>query len=170
MQVFVLSLSLSLARSVSCIECCCVCHQGQICKKAESCVNLYPCVIKYYLMSLSVSPSVCLSVRLFVCLSLCLSVFVNLSVCLCLSLSVSLCLHLSVCLSVCLNITLLQLSLWVATLVTSNLVPVLSLFGVVGNALNVAVFFRQGLRERVNVCLFSLALADLTVSTLYFLL
>ena len=45
---------------------------------------------------------------------------------------------------------MLQLSLWVATLVTSNLVPVVSLLGVVGNALNVAVFFRQGLRERVK--------------------
>ena len=60
---------------------------------------------------------------------------------------------------------MLQLSLWVATLVNSNLVPVVSLLGVVGNALNVAVFFRQGLRERVNVCLFSLALADLAVCT-----
>ena len=65
---------------------------------------------------------------------------------------------------------MLQLSLWVATLVNSNLLPVVSLLGVVGNALNVAVFFRQGLRERVNVCLFSLALADLVVCTLYFLL
>ena len=45
-----------------------------------------------------------------------------------------------------------------------------SLLGVAGNALNVAVFFRQGLRERVNVCLFSLALADLVVCTFYFLL
>ena len=60
--------------------------------------------------------------------------------------------------------------MWVATLVTSNLLPVVSLLGVVGDALNVAVFFRQGLRERVNVCLFSLALADLAVSTFYFLL
>ena len=67
-------------------------------------------------------------------------------------------------LSLSLNITLLQLSLWVATLMTSNFVPVVSLLGVVGNALNVAVFFRQGLRERVNVCLFSLALADLAVA------
>ena len=65
---------------------------------------------------------------------------------------------------------MLQLSLWVAKLVNSNLLPVVSLLGVVGNALNVAVFFRQGLRERVNVCLFSLALADLVVCTLYFLL
>ena len=65
---------------------------------------------------------------------------------------------------------MLQLSLWVATLVSSNLVPVVSLLGVVGNALNVAVFFRQVLRERVNVCLFSLALADLVVCTHYFLI
>ena len=65
---------------------------------------------------------------------------------------------------------MLQLSLWVATLVNSNLLPVVSLLGMVGNTLNVAVFFRQGLRERVNVCLFSLALADLVVCTLYFLL
>ena len=61
---------------------------------------------------------------------------------------------------------MLQLSLVLGTLVGSNLVPVVSLLGVVGNALNVAVFFRQGLRERVNVCLFSLALADLVVSLL----
>ena len=65
---------------------------------------------------------------------------------------------------------MLQLSMWVATLVNSNLLPAMSLLGVVANTLNVAVFFRQGLRERVNVCLFSLALADLVVCTLYFLL
>ena len=65
---------------------------------------------------------------------------------------------------------MLQLSLVLGTLVGSNLVPVVSLLGVVGNALNVAVFFRQGLREQVNVCLFSLALADLVVCTLYFLI
>ena len=55
-------------------------------------------------------------------------------------------------------------------MVAADLLPVVSLLGVVGNALTVAVFFRQGLRERVNVCLFSLALADLVVCTLYFLL
>ena len=43
------------------MERCCVCHQGQIRKKtktktAELCVNLYLCVIKYYLI-LSLSPS-----------------------------------------------------------------------------------------------------------------
>jgi len=35
---------------VWCIECCCVCHQGQICEKADLCLNLNPCVIKYYLI------------------------------------------------------------------------------------------------------------------------
>ena len=65
---------------------------------------------------------------------------------------------------------MLQLSMLVATLVTSNFVPVVSLLGVVGYALNVAVFFRQGLREWVSVCLFSLALAGLAVSTHYFLI
>ena len=54
-------------------------------------------------------------------------------------------------------------------MVAADLVPVVSLLGVVGNALNVAVFFRQGLHERVNVCLFSLALADLVVSLFFFL-
>ena len=32
----------------------CVWHRGQICKEAESCLNLYPCVVKYYLICLSV--------------------------------------------------------------------------------------------------------------------
>ena len=65
---------------------------------------------------------------------------------------------------------MLQLSVVLSTLVAADLLPVVSLLGVVGNALNVAVFFRQGLRQRVNVCLFSLALADLVVCIHYFLL
>ena len=44
------SLSFCLSVSLSLSECCCVCHQGQICKKADLCLNLYPCVIKYYLI------------------------------------------------------------------------------------------------------------------------
>ena len=38
-------------------QCCRVCHQGQICKKADLCLNLYTCAIKYYLFSVSVSRS-----------------------------------------------------------------------------------------------------------------
>ena len=38
------------------IECCCICHQGLICTKADMCwLNLYPCVIKYYFISRSLS-------------------------------------------------------------------------------------------------------------------
>ena len=33
------------------IECCCVCHQEQISKKADLYFSLYPCIIKYYLIS-----------------------------------------------------------------------------------------------------------------------
>ena len=54
-------------------ECCCVCHLGQNCKKAELWLNLYPCVIKYYLSI--VKRKTCmdfLSLRLFMH-GLCLS-------------------------------------------------------------------------------------------------
>ena len=43
-----LSVCVSLSVSVS-FSLFFVCHQGQICKKANLCLNLYPCVIKYYL-------------------------------------------------------------------------------------------------------------------------
>ena len=39
--------------------------------------------------------------------------------------------------------------------------PVLFLIGGPANLVNMAVFYRQGLRERINVCLFALSLADL---------
>ena len=38
--------------------------------------------------------------------------------------------------------------------------PVLFLIGGPANVINMAVFYRQGLRERINVCLFALSLAD----------
>ena len=58
------------------IECCRVCHQEQICKKDDLCLNLYPWVIKYYYLI-----SVCLSVCLSVSLSLSLSLWVRACVC-----------------------------------------------------------------------------------------
>ena len=87
--------------------------------------------------SASLSVSLCLSVSLSLCLTVFVSVCVCVCVCVCLSLSLSV-LH------------FLQLTVWVSMLVTSNLVPVVSLLGVVGNALYVAVFFRQRFRERVK--------------------
>ena len=45
------------------------------------------------------------------------------------------------------------------------LIPVLFLVGFPANCINMAVFFKQGLRERINLCLFSLALVDLICLT-----
>ncbi|XP_076462840.1 uncharacterized protein LOC143295153 [Babylonia areolata] len=46
----------------------------------------------------------------------------------------------------------------------------LFLFGGPANVINMAVFYRQGLKERINVCLFSLALSDfLYLSTIFLL-
>ena len=41
------------------------------------------------------------------------------------------------------------------------LIPVLFLIGFPANCINMAVFFKQGLKDRINLCLFSLALVDL---------
>ena len=41
------------------------------------------------------------------------------------------------------------------------LIPVLFLIGFPANCINMAVFYKQGLKERINLCLFSLALIDL---------
>ncbi|XP_076462771.1 uncharacterized protein LOC143295092 [Babylonia areolata] len=43
--------------------------------------------------------------------------------------------------------------------------PLLYLIGGPANVINMAVFYKQGLKERINVCLFSLALADLLYLT-----
>ena len=41
------------------------------------------------------------------------------------------------------------------------IIPILFFIGFSGNCINMAVFFKQGLKERINMCLFSLALVDL---------
>ena len=48
----------------------------------------------------------------------------------------------------------------IAGSVKDNLLPILFLIGWPSNVINMAVFYKQGLKDRVNVCLFSLALAD----------
>ncbi|KAL8563836.1 hypothetical protein ACOMHN_061960 [Nucella lapillus] len=47
-------------------------------------------------------------------------------------------------------------------------IPLLYLIGAPANMVNMAVFFKQGLKERINLCLFSLALVDLIYLTLLF--
>ena len=39
--------------------------------------------------------------------------------------------------------------------------PILFLIGGPANVINMAVFYKHGLKERINVCLFALSLADL---------
>ena len=40
------------------------------------------------------------------------------------------------------------------------MLPVLFLIGGPANVINMAVFYRQGLKERINVCVFALSLVD----------
>ena len=47
-------------------------------------------------------------------------------------------------------------------LLLMTVLPSLELFGVTANVINCMVFVRQGLRDRINLCLFSLALADIS--------
>ncbi|KAK7495414.1 hypothetical protein BaRGS_00013353, partial [Batillaria attramentaria] len=44
--------------------------------------------------------------------------------------------------------------------VNAGILPALVVFGVTMNVINMAVFARQGLRDRINLCLFSLAISD----------
>lgn len=63
-----------------------------------------------------------------------------------------------------------QTEYWIRTILPAGLVPVLFILGFPTNILNAAVFYKHGLRERINLCLFALALADLIVVTVLFLL
>ncbi|KAK7505614.1 hypothetical protein BaRGS_00002885 [Batillaria attramentaria] len=60
-----------------------------------------------------------------------------------------------------------EVEYWVSMVTSAGLIPLLCLIGVPGNALSAAVFYRQGLRKRINLCLFSLALADVMVAVFY---
>ncbi|XP_059163036.1 uncharacterized protein LOC131946348 [Physella acuta] len=51
-------------------------------------------------------------------------------------------------------------NVWFVVVITSSLAS----FGILNNVINMAVFFRQGLTERVNFTLFCLALSDLLTS------
>ncbi|KAK7449845.1 hypothetical protein BaRGS_00040000, partial [Batillaria attramentaria] len=48
----------------------------------------------------------------------------------------------------------------IETVVNAVILPVLVLFGFAGNITNMVVFVRQGLGDRINLCLFSLAISD----------
>ena len=50
------------------------------------------------------------------------------------------------------------------------IIPVLFLIGFPANCINMAVFFKQGLKDRINLCLFSLAVVDIITLTVVFTL
>ena len=56
----------------------------------------------------------------------------------------------------------------VERLLTLTVLPLLEFSGVITNVINCLVFFRHGLRDRINLCLFTLALADISFLSLIF--
>ena len=66
------------------------------------------------------------------------------------------------------NLISRETELLVDRLQTAIFIPILYVVGVPANVINMAVFFRQGLSKRINMCLFSLALLDLISLTVIF--
>ena len=61
------------------------------------------------------------------------------------------------------NIISLETTLLIVQLLGGVLVPVVAFLGLVLNVLNGLVFYKQGLRERINLLLFSQAVFDFAV-------
>ena len=61
------------------------------------------------------------------------------------------------------NLISLETTLLIVQLLAGVLVPVMAFLGLVLNVLNGLVFYKQGLRERINLLLFSLAVLDFLV-------
>ncbi|PVD26182.1 hypothetical protein C0Q70_13851 [Pomacea canaliculata] len=61
-----------------------------------------------------------------------------------------------------------EVCLWIIGVITVGLQPLMFLFGFPGNILCAAVFYKLGLRERINLCVFALALTDLVTITVTF--
>ena len=68
------------------------------------------------------------------------------------------------------NLISRETGLLVDRLKSAIFIPILYLVGAPANVINMAVFFRQGLSKRINMCLFSLALLDLISLTVHFVL
>ena len=66
------------------------------------------------------------------------------------------------------NLISLEAELLFDRIKATILVPLVFLVGFPTNCINMAVFFKQGLKERINLCLFSLALVDLLFLTFSF--
>ena len=58
------------------------------------------------------------------------------------------------------NLVSMEVEAFAERLKGAIVLPLLFLIGGPANAINMAVFYKQGLRERINLCLFALSLAD----------
>ena len=58
------------------------------------------------------------------------------------------------------NLVSLEVEAFAERLKGAIVLPLLFLIGGPANVVNMAVFYKQGLRERINLCLFALSLAD----------
>ena len=58
------------------------------------------------------------------------------------------------------NLVTLEVEAFAERLKGAIVLPLLFLIGGPANVINMAVFYKQGLRERINLCLFALSLAD----------
>ena len=68
------------------------------------------------------------------------------------------------------NIISFETFLAFENVMTCGVSLILFLIGVPTNLLNCLVFYRQGLRDRMNLCLFSLALADMLFVTFFYVI
>ena len=58
------------------------------------------------------------------------------------------------------NLVSMEVEAFAERLKGAIVLPLLFLIGGPANIINMAVFYKQGLRERINLCLFALSLAD----------
>ena len=58
------------------------------------------------------------------------------------------------------NLVSMEMEAFAERLKGAIVLPLLFLIGGPANVINMAVFYKQGLRERINLCLFALSLAD----------
>lgn len=62
-----------------------------------------------------------------------------------------------------------ETELLISKLKSAVLIPLIYTFGGPANIINIIVFFKQGIKDRVNLCLFSLAVVDLLTTSFCFL-
>ena len=58
------------------------------------------------------------------------------------------------------NLVSLEMEAFAERLKSAIFLPLLFLIGAPANVINMVVFYKHGLRERINLCLFALSLAD----------